>query len=183
MRKFIRGMIPVLMLFTLSKVSAQTQLFIKIIGSDGNMIQGEATIKGHENEIEAFSYGQDITNCCGELVGKTTIGKFIANIQLNKASNILKGILIKGLHLKSVEVTARKSGGSQVDYYKIKMEEVIISQMTEGQPDLTKIPQEQVSFNAARIGWTYYPQKNDGSPGTPVKFGWDIKKNIEWSGF
>jgi len=178
---------PVLMFFTFSKVSAQFQLFIKVIGSDGDMIQGESTVRGHENEIEAFSYGQDITNCCGELASKTNIGKFIANIQLGKASNLLKGALIKGQRLKSVEVTARKTGGNvgsvEADYYKIKMEEVAISQITEGQADLTKIPQEQVSFNAARIGWTYYPQKPNGGPGTPVKFGWDIKKNIEWNNF
>ena len=171
------------MSFAFSKVSAQLQLFIKVTGSDGNMIQGESTVRGHENEIEAFSYGQDITSCCGELAGKTTIGKFIANIQLGKASNVLKGILIKGLHLKSVEVTVRKNGNSQADFYKIKMEEVTISQMTEGQADLTKIPQQQVSFNGARIGWIYYPQKPDGSLGTPVKFGWDIKKNLEWNNF
>jgi len=143
MRKFTRGIMPVLMFFTFSKVSAQFQLFIKVIGSDGNMIQGESTVRGHENEIEASSYGQDITNCCSEQVGKTTIGKFITNIQLGKASNVLKGILIKGQRIKSIEVTARKSGGNQTDYYKIKMEEVMINQITEGQADLTKIPQEQ----------------------------------------
>jgi len=179
----MRVILLFLLLFSASQSFAQTRLFIKVTASDGTIIQGESAVRGHENEIEATSYGQDITNCCGELVGKTTFGKFIANMALNKASNKLKGILIKGLHLKAVDVTARKAGESQGDFYKIKMEDVTISQMTEGLSDGNTIPQQQISFNASRIGWTYTPSDSKGGLGSPVKFGWDIKKNIEWTGF
>ncbi|WP_153801161.1 Hcp family type VI secretion system effector [Foetidibacter luteolus] len=183
MKNITRLTLSVALLLATIACTAQYHLYIKAIASDGSQIEGESVVKGHEKEIEAHSFGQDISNCCGDVASKLTIGKFIVNIQLGKASNILRGILMKGTHMKSVFITAVKAGDKPVDFYKITMEEVFVSQITDGQPDLTTLPQQQVSFNANRIGWAYFPQKPDGTTGDPVKFGWDVKKMAEWSGF
>ena len=39
------------------------------------------------------------------------------------------------------------------------------------------VPSDQISLNYAKFEMEYKPQKDDGSLGTAVKSGWDVKAN------
>ena len=77
------------------------------------------------------------------------------------------------------------------NYYRLRMidmdanftySNVIVTHITDA-ADLINSVKNQVELDAARFGWTYIYQLGNGATDTPIKFGWDIISNTEWTGF
>ena len=56
----------------------------------------------------------------------------------------------------------------------IKLTDVLVSSYQTG-GGVSSEPTDHVAFNFARIELEYRAQKPDGTPGTPVHGGWDVK--------
>ena len=82
----------------------------------------------------------------------------------------------RGAH--QVVLTGEVSGKKGQKFLEIKMEDVLISSFQQGGSS-GEYPTESVSMNFSKIVFTYYPVNPDGSLGTPVSGGWDIKENKE----
>jgi type VI secretion system secreted protein Hcp len=82
-----------------------------------------------------------------------------------------------GQHLKEAMVSARrKSGKGQPDYLIIKMSDVLITAVTDG--DSGEGSQfETVSLAFAKVDLEYRPQKADGSLEAGIHFKYDLKSN------
>jgi type VI secretion system secreted protein Hcp len=81
-----------------------------------------------------------------------------------------------GQHIKSAVLTARRAVKTQVEFLVIKLTDVVVSSyQTAG--GVSNEPMDQVAFNFAKIELDYRPQNPDGSPGSPVVGGWDVKAN------
>ena len=178
-----------LLAFLLFYIGAHAQgysIFVKIIDANGKQINGEVADKGYENQIAATNFGQENINCTTVTGGAPCSGKsgrFIFNMVINKSLPLLKKALFSTEHLTSIDIIFRKPGSSTpFTYYKIRLENVIVTHITDA-ADLINSVKNQVELDAARFGWTYIYQSANGGTDTPIKFGWDIISNTEWTGF
>jgi type VI secretion system secreted protein Hcp len=83
-----------------------------------------------------------------------------------------------GQHIKLATLTARKAGKGQQDYLTFKLHDVLVSSFQTGGAEGTDVlPTDQVSLNFAKLEVAYKPEKADGSLGSAVEFGYDLKTN------
>jgi type VI secretion system secreted protein Hcp len=122
--------------------------FLKLDG-----VKGESSVKLHKGEIEISSFSFGVSNAgtaahgSGGGAGKTSFQSFTITKKLDKASPVLFQTAANGKHFKLAEISfMRKAGGTQHDYLKIKLTDVLISSLQQGQsPHGT--PQEAITFN------------------------------------
>lgn len=160
---------------------ALVDYFLKLDG-----IQGEATGKGHEKEIDIESFSWGATNAAlshiggGAGQGKVSLHDLTVTKKTDKASTSLMLDCCNGAHIKEGTLTARKAGGDQQEYLKIKLTDILVSSyQVSGHNSTDVIPVEQVSLNFAKVQITYAPQKPDGTLDSPVSSGWDVKANVK----
>jgi type VI secretion system secreted protein Hcp len=159
---------------------AAVDYFLKIDG-----IPGESVDAKHRGEIEvgAWSWGETASVSTGPGggggAGRVAIQDLNFTSRVSKASPLLMLSCASGKHIKSAVLTARRGGKAQTDFLTIKLRDVLLSsyQTAAGGGDESG-PLDSVSLNFSQIEVEYRETKPDGSFGTPVKFGWDIKKNV-----
>jgi type VI secretion system secreted protein Hcp len=162
------------------------QLVEGYIQIDG--IPGESLNDKHKEWIEVLEVGHEIiqpvsstkSSVGGASTGRTQHGDFIFKKQVDKASPKLNEAVSNGKHLSKATIHMTRAGGSQVVFYEIKLEQVMISKVqlqhhsngTSGtsnpsaEPDF---PTEHVHLNYGKIEWTYTQQKRaDGTGGGNV---------------
>ncbi|MGL4465283.1 MAG: Hcp family type VI secretion system effector [Planctomycetia bacterium] len=148
-------------------------------------IKGESLDDKHKDEIEVFSFswGAQQTGTSGigsgGGSGKVSVQDFSFVKKVDKSSAILFQKCCDGTHIPEAMFVVRKAGGTQLEYLKIKMTDVLISSYqpggTSGGDD---IPMEQLSLNFSKVEFDYQPQGKDGKAvGGPVHGGWDLKTN------
>jgi type VI secretion system secreted protein Hcp len=155
--------------------------FLKITG-----IEGEATDSKHKAEIdiESFSWGATQTGAHGAGggggAGKVQMQDFHFVMKANKASPKLMLACATGEHIKDALLTCRKAGGKQEEYLKVKFTDILVSSyQTGGSEAGSETPIDQIALNFGKIEVEYYPQNEKGALGSPVKAGYDLKKNIK----
>ncbi len=151
---------------------------------DGAQIKGESTVVGYEDymEIETFNWGATQTGTYsyggGGGGGKTNMQDFNFTMKTNKASPKLMEACANGTAVTTATFVSLKAGGkAPVVSIKVVMSDLLVSSyQTGGQAGNDDIPSDQISLNFAKIVFTHTPQKSDGSSGTSVDGGWDLKK-------
>jgi type VI secretion system secreted protein Hcp len=158
---------------------AAVDYFLKIEGIDG-----EASAKGHDKEIELLSFSWGATNSTsaaggGHGGGKVNMAPMHASMYVNSASPKLMLACASGEHIKKAVLTCRKAGKDQQEYLKITMSDVLVSSYQHGGSSGKVVPVDQFSINFAKIEFEYKPQKPDGTLGSAVKAGWDLKQGVK----
>ena len=160
---------------------AAVDYFLKIDGIDG-----ESTDKTNKAQIdlESWSWGETNTGAHagggGGGAGKVAMQDFHFVMKVNKATPKLMLACATGQHIKSAQLTCRKAGGKQEDFLTIKFSDLLISSyQTGGSGGSSVVPMDQVSFNFSKIEFEYKEQKADGSMGSPVKAGYNLKENTK----
>lgn len=177
MRKIIYLLFAVTFtLFCSTAFSQSTKIYIKALDNNGIILNGGSIDVGHVNQIEPLSYSQGVTNACSTCIPQISDFSFL--MALNAASVQAKQMLLKGLHLMSVDVSFHKSAAT-FDYYKMHMEDVTIESVQES--GSSEVPTIAVSWLPAKIAWQFTAQKSDGSIGTRTKGGWDFTTNTEYN--
>lgn len=103
--------------------------FLKIDG-----IQGESQDDKHKNEIEVHSFSWGSANQGtfsmggGGGAGKTTLKDLVVLKHVDKASPKVLEACTTGKHIPSVILACRKAGGTQQEYLKITLSDVLVSQ-------------------------------------------------------
>ena len=156
---------------------AQADFFLKLDG-----VPGESTDDKHKGEIEleSFSWGEVNSGSTGHGGGAGS-GKVVSQDltftkRLDKSSPVLMIACATGQHFKDAVLTARKAGGGQQEYLKIKIEEVLISSYQTGGAGSAMV-QESISMNFAKLEMAYKEQKPDGSLGGETKQKYDFSAN------
>lgn len=162
-------------------------------------IEGESTVRGHEKEIPVLSYEQGVEAAVaqggssgGVAVGRTNFSGVRFRKSVDLASVPLVLACAAGTHLKEVRFTFRRGGANAFDFYKVTLEEVLITRINE---TASVGPQTPLSFDVlntsapsdgcldeltlafARIRWEYQPQLQTGAAGGAVTGGWDVRAN------
>ena len=163
----------------LSNAFAASDYFLKLDGIDG-----ESTDERHNNWIEVLSFSWGVSNSGsmasggGGGTGKASFSDLHITKTVDKSSPKLMLAVATGEHLKTLDLTLRKAGGTAMDYYVVHMEDVVVSSYsTTGSTGDT--PMEEVSFTYQKITWEYTPQKADGTAGAAIKAGYDVKANVK----
>jgi type VI secretion system secreted protein Hcp len=158
-------------------VVATIDFFLKIDG-----ISGESQDAKHKGEIDLQSFSWGETSESGPPgaagAGKVAMHDFHFVMRVNKASPLLFLSCATGKHIKEAVLTARRAGKEQQEFVVFKFSDLLISSYQIGGAEAVgEIPMDQVSFNFSRIDFEYRAQKPDGSLASPIKAGWDVKKN------
>jgi type VI secretion system secreted protein Hcp len=142
-------------------------------------IKGESIDSKHAGcmEISSFSWGETNTGSfsmgTGGGGGKVSMQDFHFTTQLSSASPLLMEACTVGKHIAKATLFVRKQGGEQLEYYIWKFEDLIISSFQTGGSEGSPLPQEQVSFNFAKIEIAYKPQDDKGKLTSPTIFKYD----------
>jgi type VI secretion system secreted protein Hcp len=128
--------------------------------------------------------------------GKVKIHDISFTKKIDSASPLLFLNCANGSHIKEANFVVRKAGGTQLEYLKYKLSDVLISGISpHGSADSNlgskaagggggpvtggdEIPMEEVSLAFGKIEITYQAQGADGkAQGGPILAGWDVKGN------
>jgi type VI secretion system secreted protein Hcp len=147
-------------------------------------ISGESKKSGYEKQIDitSWAFGMSQTGTFHTGGGG---GGGIVNMQditltklIDAASCDLMARCCDGTHIPTGTLTVAKVGGSNLDYYVINLEKVIVSSVqtsgTSGGDDVT----ETVSLNFAIVKIKYKEQGDDGSSAAEYEMGFNVETNV-----
>jgi len=147
-------------------------------------IKGESQDDKHKGEIEVLSWSWGVTNAgakgggSGGGEGKASFHDLSFSHNVDKASPVLMKGCATGQHLKEATITHRKAGRGNQEFLIVKMNDVIITGVTNADSGQGSHV-ETVSLAFAKVDLEYRPQKADGSLDAGLHFKYDIKGNKE----
>jgi type VI secretion system secreted protein Hcp len=156
--------------------------FLKFFGPD---IAGESTDDKHKDWMEVLSFNWGVTQASsmasgtgGRSAERADFGDFHFNKTIDKASIDLAQGCAAGQHYNKVELQVHEAAAEKHQYYKVLMENVIISSYQPGGSKGADKPNESAAINYGKIQWEYTPLGHDGKPGTKVgPKGWNLETN------
>jgi type VI secretion system secreted protein Hcp len=147
-------------------------------------IDGEATRKGYEKQINVLSFSFGASNPSSPIgkgagAGKVSISDISIMKWTDKSSAQMFQACCAGKHFPKAELTVMKSGGDQaVDYLKYEFTKVMVTSIQwSGATGGDDVPTESVSFAFGTVKVTYTEQKPDGTKGGAQIGGWDLEKS------
>ena len=155
-------------------------IFLKINGIDG-----ESMDSAHKNEIEVLSWDWQILQDSnmhtgsGGGSGKATVRDLNFLHFVDRSSPNLMKFCLTGKHIPEAKLVVRKAGGSPLEYLKITMTDVVITNVQPVGNSSEERIQEKVSLSFAKVKQEYTVQNQQGGSGGAVTAGFDIKLNKE----
>jgi type VI secretion system secreted protein Hcp len=155
-------------------------IFLKINGIDGESMDSD-----HKNEIEVLNWDWQILQDSnmhmgsGGGAGKATVKdlNFVHNVD-RSSPNLMK-FCLTGKHIPEAKLVVRKAGGSPLEYLKITMSDVVITNVQPMGSNEEERVKEKVSLSFAKVKQEYTVQNQQGGSGGAVTAGYDIKLNKE----
>jgi type VI secretion system secreted protein Hcp len=158
-----------------------TDIFLKL-----GDIKGESHDDKHKDEIDVLSWSWGVSQPGsmhtggGGGIGKASFGDLTFTHHVDKASPVLLKACATAEHLKEAILTLRKAGKTPQEFLTVKMNDVIVTSVTEsGSGGDSTGQMSTVSLQFAKVNIEYKPQKPDGSLDAGVLFKYDIKANKE----
>nr|VFJ65138.1 MAG: type VI secretion system secreted protein Hcp [Candidatus Kentron sp. DK]VFJ67510.1 MAG: type VI secretion system secreted protein Hcp [Candidatus Kentron sp. DK] len=152
-------------------------VFLKIEG-----VTGESQDEKHKDEIDVLGWSWGLMQTgtmhvgSGGGAGKAMVQDISITKFVDKSSPELLASITKGEHFKNATLICRKAGGSPIEYLKIEMEEVMITNLsTGGSGEATQT--ENITLNFRKFTYTYTPQKDDGTAEAAITKKYDIAMN------
>jgi len=148
-------------------------------------VTGESKIQGFEGKIDILSWNWGLTNSgdmhmgTGGGSGKVDVHDISLSKYIDKATPALIRACCNGSHFNKADLVVRKAGGNAVEYLKIELEKVLVSNINSGGGGGDDRIMEDLSLNFAQYKLTYTPQEDDGTAGSPIELGWNIEGNCE----
>ena len=154
-------------------------MFLKIDG-----IEGESLDSTHSNEIEVLtlhwgmSQGASMHAGTGGGAGKVSVDDLVFTHSVDKASPILMQTCMSGKHIPKAVLTVRKAGEKPLEFYKITMTDVMVSNVQPSGSNTGGGLVETVGLAFSKVKIEYQPQGGDGSAkGGAIVTEYDIKAN------
>jgi type VI secretion system secreted protein Hcp len=154
-------------------------LFMKVEGAPGESMNTK-----HKDwvDLESFHWGATQPSTMGVGggggAGKVSFHDLTCVAPVDRAYPALLVKCSSGEHISKVLIAGSKAGGEEVEYFKITLEDVIVTAV-----DVSGAQGAQVivnySFQAAKVKSEYSVQTDQGGKGATSEFGWDIKKNVK----
>ncbi len=155
--------------------------FIKIHG-----VEGESIRKGHEKEIEIYSFSWGASNPTtvghgtGLTAGKVSVSSFNIMKKTDKASPSLFQACCIGKTFTDATVTLQKASGnaaSPIHFLTYKFKDVMVESIQwSGASGGDDTPTESVSLAFGSVQIDYTPQGMEGDASGNASASWDIAK-------
>jgi type VI secretion system secreted protein Hcp len=155
-------------------------IFLKINGIDG-----ESMDSAHKNEIEILTWDWQILQesnmhmGSGGGSGKATVKDLNFVHYVDRSSPNLMKFCLTGKHIPEAKLVVRKAGGSPLEYLKLTMTDVVITNVQPMGSNAEERVKEKVSLSFAKVKQEYTVQNQQGGSGGAVTAGYDIKLNKE----
>ena len=147
-------------------------------------IAGEDETTGYEGQIIVLGWDYGATQSATMHDGKGG-GSAAVNVRdlkiikyVDKASPNLFKLCASGKHIPTAELACQKAAGDeQLLYFKITMEECIISSYDVGfEVGGNEVVKKTITINCARMKTEYTPQEGVGSGAGGIEGGWNMAK-------
>lgn len=157
--------------------AATPECFLRVDG-----VPGESADARHRGEIELTGWALDVASvgstgaATGASAGRAEFQPLKVTQRVDRAIPPLVGLVAGGQHVASATLTCRRPGREAVDYLKIALSDVFVTavRVTE---TADAPPSAEITLTYGRIVIEYRPQMPDGSLGSPVVIGWDVRGN------
>ncbi|HTK02735.1 MAG TPA: type VI secretion system tube protein Hcp [Bordetella sp.] len=156
-------------------------IFMKIDGANG-----ESKDANHKDwsDVLSFSWGAtqpgNMSSGGGLGAGKASFNDLHVVARIDKAAPAVMKHCASGKHLSMVQLSMCKAGGTQIEYSKITLEDVLVSSVQlsgDGGSESGVII--NFAFQAAKVKQQYWEQTDQGGKGAETLVAWDIKQNKE----
>jgi type VI secretion system secreted protein Hcp len=170
------------LLITPAAAYAAVDMFIVIDGIAG---ETRDSIYSKDDGIDVLAWSNGLSNSGsthsggGGGAGKVNIQDLSLTKFLDSSSPYLMLYASTGRHIESATLFVRKAGDGQQNYFRIEMQDIIVSSVSSGGSGGEDRLTENVTLNFAKITWTYYPTDERGNAGKPITTGWNIADNTE----
>lgn len=158
-------------------------MFMKVDGVTGE--SADAQHKGW-TDIQSFTWGASqpgaMASGSGGNAGKASFNDLVVAAYMDKGAPAIIKNCANGKHLSSVEISACKTGGTQVEFMRVTLQEVLVTsaQVAGIDPgDVADRLMMHYGFHAAKVKKQYWQQNDNGGKGAEVTVGWNIKENTE----
>jgi len=154
-------------------------IFVKI-----DDLLGDSQDGTHLNEISVlgWSWGMSQTGTThlgpGGGSGKVSVNDIVFQKRIDTSSTNLYNACAKGKHFKTAVFTMRKAGTTNpVEFFKISLDEIIISSISTSVAPESETVIESISLNFAKYKLSYTGQDGAGEAMAEMPASWDIPKN------
>jgi type VI secretion system secreted protein Hcp len=153
-------------------------LFLKIEG-----ITGESQDSNHKGwiNVDSFTWGAsqpgNMSVGGGGGAGKVHYRDLTVQTHIDKATPAVMKYVSNGNHISKVELSACKAGGSQTEYCRITLEDVLTTNVLFNGAINSEILSMSYQFQASKVKIQYWEQTSSGGKGAESQSGWDIKAN------
>lgn len=155
-------------------------MYLKIETIEGETVDKEMS-KVKACDILSWSWGISNSGTAhlggGAGAGKANFQDISVTKYVDSASNALLLGCATGEHFSKATLTVRKAGKTQIKYIEIEMDEVLITSVSTGGSGGEDRLTENVSLNFAKIKFSYFPQKPDGTAGDAKPMTYNIAEN------
>jgi type VI secretion system secreted protein Hcp len=146
-------------------------------------IKGESQDDKHKDEIDILSWSWGVSQSGtmgaggGGGAGKASFQDLSVTKWVDQASPKLLSAVSTGKHIKEALLTVRKAGEKPLEYLKITLTDCLISSVSTGGSGGEDRLTENISINFGEVKFEYTVQKQDGTAGGVVPFGYNLKAN------
>jgi type VI secretion system secreted protein Hcp len=155
-------------------------MFMKVEGASGE--SQDANHKGW-TDIDSFSWGatQASTMASGGGGGAGKVSFMDLNVvaKIDKCYPAVLKHCATGKHLGKVELSLCKAGGTQIEYGKIELTDVLVTSVAVSGTSSGETTVVNYSFQAAKVKSQYWEQTNTGGKGAESQVVFDVKQNKE----
>lgn len=155
----------------------KTDFFLKLTG-----VQGESIDSKHKGEIDILALNWTISQKTnmhigqGGAIGQSRVGDIVITKLVDRSSPVLHTYCSLGMKMPEAQIVKRKSGTTPLEYFKISLKEVVISEVQfhlgeSGVPDV-----ETVHLSFTEFVEEYTPQSSIGIGDGAVKAGYNMVK-------
>ena len=155
-------------------------IFLKLTG-----INGESQDATHKHEIEVLDWEWEVTQASsmhsgsGGGAGKATVHDLSFDHYVDRSSPNLMKYCLTGKHIDTATLVVRKAGEKPLEFLKITMGDVIVTQVAPSLKSTMRQARETVSLSFARVKQEYTIQNQQGGSGGTVSMSFDIQQNTE----
>ncbi|MEN4608511.1 Hcp family type VI secretion system effector [Pantoea agglomerans] len=155
-------------------------MFMKVDG-----VTGESKDSNHSGwtDITSFSWGAsqpgNMSVGGGGGAGKVNFEDLHVEALIDKSVTALLKNCASGKHLAKVELSICKAGGTQVEYARITLEDVLVTTVKYNGADNGDLVGMSYSFQSSKVKQQYWEQSSSGGKGAESSAGWNIKENRE----
>ena len=146
-------------------------------------VPGQTQLDGYKDHMELYSFSHGVSQTATanvsnteRITGRPNHQDFAVTKDVDKATpSLLQGCNEAKVYPEVLITVARNDAGKMIKLFTYKMEDCVISSISVGGGGGK--PTESITFNCARIEWTYFAQKEEGGAGGNAVAKWDVSLN------